>query len=111
MYISSKFKTYTNFKLKFHLFYFYFRHLQKWIYYGLLDDPCNELFVGFVDHYRENTKYFYDKAYFVRKESVPGFFQNFEEQILQCGKYTMLLKAYKPNVIFLVFIKNLFNFF
>ncbi|XP_046801977.1 uncharacterized protein LOC111686170 [Lucilia cuprina] len=75
----------------------YFKHLQKWIYYGLLDDPCNELFVGFVDHYRENTKYFYDKAYFVRKESVPGFFQNFEEQILQCGKYTMLLKAYKPN--------------
>ena len=75
-----------------------FRHLQKWIYYGLLDDPCNELFVGFVDHYRENTKYYYDKAYFVRKESVPGFFQNFEDQILQCGKYTMLLKAYKPNV-------------
>ncbi|XP_065363723.1 gamma-tubulin complex component 6 isoform X2 [Calliphora vicina] len=75
----------------------YFKHLQKWIFYGLLDDPCNELFVGFVDHYRENTKYFYDKAYFVRKESVPGFFQNFEEQILQCGKYTMLLKAYKPN--------------
>ncbi|KAM7350764.1 gamma-tubulin complex component 6 [Cochliomyia hominivorax] len=75
----------------------YFKHLQKWIYYGLLDDPCNELFVGFVDHYRENTKYFYDKAYFVRKESVPGFFQNYEDQILQCGKYTMLLKAYKPN--------------
>uniref|UniRef100_A0A1I8P730 Gamma-tubulin complex component 6 n=2 Tax=Stomoxys calcitrans TaxID=35570 RepID=A0A1I8P730_STOCA len=75
----------------------YFKHLQKWIYYGLLDDPCNELFVGFVDHYRENTKYFYDKAYFVRREVVPGFFQNFEEEILQCGKYTMLLKAYNPN--------------
>ncbi|XP_075155215.1 gamma-tubulin complex component 6 [Haematobia irritans] len=75
----------------------YFKHLQKWIFYGLLDDPCNELFVGFVDHYRENTKYYYDKAYFVRREVVPGFFQNFEDQILQSGKYTMLLKAYNPN--------------
>ncbi|XP_061385996.1 uncharacterized protein LOC133320902 [Musca vetustissima] len=75
----------------------YFKHLQKWIYYGLLDDPCNELFVTFVDHYRENTKYFYDKAYSVRREVVPDFFQNFEDQILQCGKYTMLLKAYAPN--------------
>ncbi|XP_073830310.1 gamma-tubulin complex component 6 isoform X2 [Musca autumnalis] len=75
----------------------YFKHLQKWIYYGLLDDPCNELFIAFVDHYRENTKYFYDKAYSVRKEVVPDFFQNFEDQILQCGKYTMLLKAYDPN--------------
>ncbi|XP_004520386.1 uncharacterized protein LOC101462439 [Ceratitis capitata] len=75
----------------------YFKHLQKWIYYGLLDDPCSELFICFVDHYRPNTKYFYDKAYFVRKESVPGFFQGYEDDILQCGKYTMLLKAYKPN--------------
>ncbi|XP_011296440.2 uncharacterized protein LOC101895064 isoform X2 [Musca domestica] len=75
----------------------YFKHLQKWIYYGLLEDPCNELFVAFVDHYRENTKYFYDKAYSVRREVVPDFFQSFEDQILQCGKYTMLLKAYDPN--------------
>ncbi|XP_067636054.1 gamma-tubulin complex component 6-like [Eurosta solidaginis] len=75
----------------------YFKHLQKWIYYGLLDDPCNELFICFVDHYRANTKYFYDKAYFVRKESVPGFFQGYEDDILLCGKYTMLLKAYNPN--------------
>lgn len=75
----------------------YFKHLQKWIYYGLLDDPSNELFICFVDHYRPDTKYFYDKAYFVRKESVPGFFQGYEDDILQCGKYTMLLKSYKPN--------------
>ncbi|XP_054728198.1 gamma-tubulin complex component 6 isoform X2 [Anastrepha obliqua] len=75
----------------------YFKHLQKWIYYGLLDDPSNELFICFVDHYRSNTKYFYDKAHFVRKESVPGFFQGYEDDILQCGKYTMLLKAYKPS--------------
>lgn len=51
-----------------------------------------------MDHYRADTKYFYDKAYFVRKESVPGFFQGHEDDILQCGKYTMLLKAYKPHV-------------
>ena len=75
-----------------------YRHLQKWIFYGLLEDNSKELFICFVDHYREQTKYFYDKAYFVRKDTVPGFFQNYEEQILQCGKYTMLLKAYKPNV-------------
>lgn len=63
-----------------------------------MDDPSNELFIGYVEQYRKDTKHFYDKAYFIRKESVPDFFQGFEEEILQCGKYTMLLKAYKPNV-------------
>lgn len=75
----------------------YFKYLQKWLFYGVLDDPSNELFICFVDHYRQNTKYFYDKAYFVRKDSVPGFFQGYEDQVLQCGKYTMLLKSFKPN--------------
>lgn len=74
------------------------RYLQKWIYNGILDDPSNELFIGYIDQYRKDTKHYYDKAYFIRKESVPGFFQGFEDEILQCGKYTMLLKAYKPNV-------------
>lgn len=64
----------------------------------MLDDPRNELFICFVDHYRANTKYFFDKAYYVRKESVPGFLQGLEDQILQCGKYTMLLRAYNPSV-------------
>lgn len=75
----------------------YFKYLQKWLFYGVLDDLSHELFICFVDHYRQNTKYFYDKAYYVRKDSVPGFFQGFEDQVLQCGKYTMLLKSFKPN--------------
>lgn len=34
----------------------------------------------------------------MNKDAVPGFFQNYETKILQCGKYTMLLKACKPDV-------------
>lgn len=75
-----------------------FRHLENWIFSGVLEDVADELFICYVNQYRPNTKYFFDKAYFIRKDSVPGFIQGHENDILQCGKYTMLLKALNPNV-------------
>ncbi|CAO1391670.1 unnamed protein product [Diamesa serratosioi] len=75
----------------------YFSCYRKWLFEGLLDDPNKELFIYFVDNYRPKTKYFFDKAYAVRRQSVPRFLQGFENDILLCGKYTMLLKSYKPQ--------------
>jgi gamma-tubulin complex component 6 len=79
----------------------YFINFQKWMFNGTLDDPHKELFIYFVDHYRPNTKYFFDKAYLIRKPSVPTFLQGCAENMLLCGKYTMLLKSHKPMVSFL----------
>uniref|UniRef100_T1GS42 Gamma-tubulin complex component n=1 Tax=Megaselia scalaris TaxID=36166 RepID=T1GS42_MEGSC len=75
----------------------FFKHLEHWIFNGILEDVADELFICYVSHHRPYTKYFFDKAYFIRKDSVPGFLQGHETDILQCGKYTMLLKALKPN--------------
>lgn len=72
----------------------YFNNFHKWLFHGYIDDPYKELFIYFVDYYRPNTKYFFDKAYLIRKTSVPGFLQGHAENILLCGKYTMLLKSY-----------------
>ena len=79
----------------------YFNNFHKWLFQGFVDDPHNELFVYFVDHYRPNTKYFFDKAYLIRKGSVPGFLQGCADNILLCGKYTMLLKSYNQVVSYL----------
>lgn len=76
----------------------YFNNFHKWLFQGFVDDPHKELFIYFVDHYRPNTKYFFDKAFIVRKQSVPGFLQGCADNILLCGKYTMLLKSYNQVV-------------
>ncbi|XP_053681186.1 gamma-tubulin complex component 6 [Anopheles nili] len=74
----------------------YFAIFQRWLFGGQLHDPSDELFVYFVDHYRSNTKHFFDKAYLIRRHSVPSFLKGYEEDILLCGKYVMLLKAFRP---------------
>ncbi|XP_058066986.1 gamma-tubulin complex component 6 [Anopheles bellator] len=74
----------------------YFALFQRWLFGGQLHDPSGELFVYFVDHYRPNTKHFFDKAYLIRRQSVPVFLRGFEEDVLLCGKYAMLLKAFRP---------------
>ncbi|XP_035786687.1 gamma-tubulin complex component 6-like [Anopheles albimanus] len=74
----------------------YFAIFQRWLFGGQLHDPSSELFVYFVDHYRPNTKHFFDKAYLIRRQSVPGFLRGFEEDVLLCGKYAQLLKAFRP---------------
>lgn len=76
----------------------YFSYYQKWLFEGYLEDPHKELFIFYLDLYRPNSKSFFDKAYQIRRQSVPGFLQGFEEDILLCGKYTMLLKSFKPMV-------------
>uniref|UniRef100_A0A182NC61 Gamma-tubulin complex component 6 n=1 Tax=Anopheles dirus TaxID=7168 RepID=A0A182NC61_9DIPT len=74
----------------------YFAIFQRWLFCGQLHDPSGELFVFFVDHYRSNTKHFFDKAYFIRRKCVPGFLKGYDEDILLCGKYVMLLRAFRP---------------
>lgn len=81
--------------------YFFFiltcSFFEIWIFHGCIEDPASELFIEHHNHYRPNTKYFWDKAYLVRRESVPGFLSGFEDTTLLCGKYTMLLKAFRPD--------------
>lgn len=78
----------------------YFKYFEKWIFRGILEDPENELFIEHVDKYKPNTKQYFDKAFLVVKKSVPGFLNGYEDDILLCGKYTMLLQAYKPDHLF-----------
>lgn len=82
------------------LAFFYYRKFESWIFHGFIEDPYKELFIEFVDFYQPNTKHFWDKAYTIKRQSVPSFLLGCEESTLLCGKYTMLLKTIKPTVIF-----------
>lgn len=77
--------------------FFSYSYFEKWIFHGFIQDPHKELFVDFNDHYRSKTKCFWDKAYLIKRQSVPGFLVGYEDITLLCGKYTMLLKSYKRN--------------
>lgn len=77
-----------------------FRKFETWIFHGFIEDPYKELFLEFVDFYQPNTKHFWDKAYTIKRQSVPSFLHGCEESSLLCGKYTMLLKTIKPSVTF-----------
>ncbi|XP_038110472.1 gamma-tubulin complex component 6 [Culex quinquefasciatus] len=80
-----------------HCCHAYFLLFQQWLFAGQLHDPSGELFIYFVNHYRPKTKHFFDKAFLIRRQAVPGFLKGYEEDILLCGKYTMLLKAFRPT--------------
>lgn len=43
------------------------------------------------------TKYSFDKSFYLRTTEVPPFLKGFEQDLLLCGKYTMLLREYNPN--------------
>ncbi|XP_037960963.1 uncharacterized protein LOC119690050 [Teleopsis dalmanni] len=75
----------------------YFNQLEKWIFKGVLDDTFNELFIRDITHFKFQTKYYYNRVYYVNPNSVPDFLQNYENLILQCGKYSNLLRTYKPT--------------
>lgn len=76
----------------------YYLRYQHWFYQGVLEDPYKELFIIYSDSYGENTKQFFDKAYLIKKQSVPAFLQGCADNVLLCGKYTMLLRSFKPLV-------------
>ncbi|XP_055595580.1 uncharacterized protein LOC129746120 [Uranotaenia lowii] len=80
-----------------HCSHAYFLLFQQWLFGGLLRDPSGELFIYFVNQYRPKTKHFFDRAFLIRRQAVPGFLRGYEEDILLCGKYTMLLKAFRPT--------------
>lgn len=75
----------------------YCGQLQRWLYHGLLDDSFNEIFVGTQRCFDEKSKEFFDRAHFVREHMVPGFLAGCEPAIIQCGKYSRLLKQYNPQ--------------
>lgn len=76
----------------------YYIKFEKWLFHGHLDDPHRELFLHFKNTFRPNTKAFFDKAFYICEDIIPSFLQGYEEDMLLCGKYTMLLKLFKPTV-------------
>ncbi|XP_017071572.1 uncharacterized protein LOC108108152 isoform X2 [Drosophila eugracilis] len=80
----------------------YFVQLQKWIYRGELDTAVNEIFINrclntSTSLVNECSKEFFDNGYQVVIEEVPKFLSGCEHEILQCGKYSQVLKAYNPQ--------------
>ncbi|XP_032575038.1 uncharacterized protein LOC6622009 [Drosophila sechellia] len=80
----------------------YFIQLQRWIYHGELDEPVNEIFISrslntSPSFTNECSKEFFDKSYQVVNEAIPEFLVGCEEQILQCGKYNLILQAYNAR--------------
>ncbi|TDG51276.1 hypothetical protein AWZ03_002363 [Drosophila navojoa] len=77
----------------------YFSQLKRWIYQGELDEPFNELFINSCTHklMHERSKEYFDKAYYIRSDLVPGFLVGCEQPILQCGKYNRFLKTYNAQ--------------
>ncbi|XP_034482926.1 uncharacterized protein LOC117788304 [Drosophila innubila] len=75
----------------------YCGQLQNWLYHGALDEHFNEIFVGTQRDMEEKSKEYFDKAHFVHPNMVPGFLAGCEPAIIQCGKYSRLLKSYNPQ--------------
>lgn len=81
----------------------YFVQLQRWIYHGELDEELNEIFISRCRYtspsmINECTKDFFNRGYQVVNEEIPAFLAGCEQDILQCGKYNRVLKAYNPQV-------------
>ncbi|KAH8371743.1 hypothetical protein KR093_008752, partial [Drosophila rubida] len=75
----------------------YYRQLTRWLYEGELDEPYNELFVCSTNLLDEQSKEFFDKGFQVCRNMVPGFLAGYELAIVQCGKYSRLLKRYNAQ--------------
>ncbi|KAH8264788.1 hypothetical protein KR038_001247 [Drosophila bunnanda] len=80
----------------------YFGQLQSWIYHGELDDELNEIFISRSHNTSPSTidecsKDFFNRGYQVVNEEIPDFLSGCEQDILQCGKYNRVLKAYNAQ--------------
>ncbi|KAH8364820.1 hypothetical protein KR084_012175 [Drosophila pseudotakahashii] len=80
----------------------YFVQLQRWIYHGELDKTVNEIFISRCLNTspslaNECSKEFFDRGYQVVNEAIPDFLSGCEQEILQCGKYNQVLKAYNAQ--------------
>lgn len=64
----------------------------------MIDLDDKELFIFYNNSCQDKiNKQFFDTAYGIRQDAVPGFLQGHEHEILTCGKYMMLLKTFNPN--------------
>ncbi|XP_017021323.1 uncharacterized protein Grip163 [Drosophila kikkawai] len=80
----------------------YFGQLQSWIYKGELDEELNEIFISRCRNTSpslmdECSKEFFNRGYQVVNEEVPAFLYGCEQDILQCGKYNRVIKAYNAQ--------------
>ena len=78
--------------------------LEKWVYYGILEDLHKEFFVEEISSstfsqnsemkYEEN--YWNDKYILVQKK-VPCFYENIANKVFLTGKYVNVIKVYDPK--------------
>lgn len=62
--------------------YFPFRLFQQWIFNGILIDPYSELFINYTNQYKLQTKYYFDKSFYLRTADVPAFLKGYEQDLL-----------------------------
>ncbi|KAH8239122.1 hypothetical protein KR032_001124 [Drosophila birchii] len=81
----------------------YFGQLQSWVYHGELDEELNEIFISrchnksSLSPIDECSKDFFNRGYQVVNEEIPDFLSGCEQDILQCGKYNRVLRAYNAQ--------------
>ncbi|KAH8296198.1 hypothetical protein KR054_002845 [Drosophila jambulina] len=80
----------------------YFGQLQSWVYHGKLDEELNEIFISRCHNTLPSTvdecsKDFFNRGYQVVNGEVPAFLYGCDQDILQCGKYNRVLKAYNAQ--------------
>lgn len=75
------------------------RFIQQWIFEGVCEDPYEEFFIHYSEHYTLNrNRKFWNKSFKMINSAVPGFLNGIQNQIFQCGKAVHLLKLCKPEV-------------
>ncbi|KAH8270156.1 hypothetical protein KR018_004923 [Drosophila ironensis] len=80
----------------------YFYQLKRWLYLGEVDEKFNEIFIarseiGSPTLMDECSREFFERGFQVKKELVPWFLRGCEDEIMKCGKYNQLLRAYNPQ--------------
>lgn len=78
--------------------------LEKWLYYGILEDLHKEFFVEETApaNFNENAKVKYEENYWNDKYTliltkVPCFFEGVANKIFLTGKYVNVIKVYDPK--------------
>lgn len=80
--------------------------LQKWIYYGQLEDPFQEFLINedksqSKDNIeRDFNDSYWQKRYTYREEMIPIFLQKLAHKILHCGKYLNVFRECGTDVKF-----------
>ncbi len=74
--------------------------MEKWLYYGILEDPYQEFFVEAIRGDKQKNKFeenYWDDSFAINKALVPSFLEAIHAKIFLSGKYINVIKAYDPN--------------